>query len=213
MLQAYLLDDPLRRLTSQQVVLLLTGEPAQGPHQALPPTERPLTSRPPRNPASARNRPPPRSPPRTDLERSNDLPGSGSAAPLLLAAVASSVLSALVCRGSVTRDCHCSRCRCTCHLLRRSLPRSRHTPGHLALPALCQGTMIARPLIPWGAVGHYLSPFDGVATMRQLDVADALNYLYPQPLAFLSVSAPDGTRTRWPSAGSCRPPSSRRSLR
>jgi flavin reductase (DIM6/NTAB) family NADH-FMN oxidoreductase RutF len=30
--------------------------------------------------------------------------------------------------------------------------------------------------------------------MRQLDVADALNYLYPQPLAFLSVTAPDGTR-------------------
>lgn len=30
--------------------------------------------------------------------------------------------------------------------------------------------------------------------MRQLDVADALNFLYPQPLAFLSVSAPDGTR-------------------
>ena len=30
--------------------------------------------------------------------------------------------------------------------------------------------------------------------MRQLDVADALNYLYPQPLAFLSVAAPDGTR-------------------
>jgi flavin reductase (DIM6/NTAB) family NADH-FMN oxidoreductase RutF len=30
--------------------------------------------------------------------------------------------------------------------------------------------------------------------MRQLQVADALNYLYPQPLAFLSVTAPDGAR-------------------
>lgn len=30
--------------------------------------------------------------------------------------------------------------------------------------------------------------------MRELSVADALNYLYPQPLAFLSVAAPDGTR-------------------
>jgi flavin reductase (DIM6/NTAB) family NADH-FMN oxidoreductase RutF len=30
--------------------------------------------------------------------------------------------------------------------------------------------------------------------MRQLNVADALNYLYPQPLAFLSVAAPGGTR-------------------
>jgi flavin reductase (DIM6/NTAB) family NADH-FMN oxidoreductase RutF len=31
-------------------------------------------------------------------------------------------------------------------------------------------------------------------TMRELNVADALNYLYPQPLAFLSVASPGGTR-------------------
>ncbi len=30
--------------------------------------------------------------------------------------------------------------------------------------------------------------------MRELPVADALNFLYPQPLAFLSVTAPGGAR-------------------
>ncbi len=30
--------------------------------------------------------------------------------------------------------------------------------------------------------------------MRQLNVADALNFLYPQPLALLAATAPDGTR-------------------
>lgn len=39
MLQAYLLDDPLRRLTTRQVVLLLTGEPAQGPSPVTQPTD------------------------------------------------------------------------------------------------------------------------------------------------------------------------------
>ena len=39
MLQAYLLDDPLRRLTTQQVVLLLTGEPGQGPAPATQPAD------------------------------------------------------------------------------------------------------------------------------------------------------------------------------
>lgn len=30
--------------------------------------------------------------------------------------------------------------------------------------------------------------------MRQLDIAEALNFCYPQPLAFLTAVAPDGTR-------------------
>lgn len=30
--------------------------------------------------------------------------------------------------------------------------------------------------------------------MRRLDIADALNFLYPQPLAFLTAVGPDGTR-------------------
>jgi predicted MPP superfamily phosphohydrolase len=37
MLQAYLLEDPLRRLTTQQVILLLSGEPLQGPQFASGP--------------------------------------------------------------------------------------------------------------------------------------------------------------------------------
>lgn len=46
-LQAYLLDDPLRRLTTQQVVLLLADESFQGPAQATRPAEsQPASSRP-----------------------------------------------------------------------------------------------------------------------------------------------------------------------
>lgn len=46
--------------------------------------------------------------------------------------------------------------------------------------------------------------------MRQLDIAEALNFCYPQPLAFLTAIAPDGTRNAmavgWMMQASFEPP-------